>query len=133
MADVNVGTSALSHNVRCTTLSLMCTLLMCRFFPRSIRSNSVKPLPLYVPFRSSLLVFATLVAILKRYFCVEFFQSTPLQHFLADSKRFLYEKISSKHPHARLRIFLFSSLFAFRRLYLFSLRSSLVKIKFPFA
>ena len=76
----NSGTSALSHRQRCTTRSAMCTLRMCRSFPRSIRSKAKNPLVFHVPSISAFRVLAVFSDKLARYRCVEHFQRTPLQH-----------------------------------------------------
>ena len=79
-ADENSGTSALSHRQRCTTRSEMWTLRMCRSFPRSMMSNSWKPIVFHVPSISAFRVLAVFSDKLARYRCVEHFQRTPLQH-----------------------------------------------------
>lgn len=52
---------------------------MCRSFPRSIRSNSWKPLVFHFPSISAFRVLAVLLMMSPKYRCVEPFQPTPLQ------------------------------------------------------
>ena len=74
----------------------MCTLFMCRIFPRSQISNSQKPLLFHFPSVSALWVCAILPGRFPRYLCVEAFQPTPLQHSFPALYRFSKLKASSK-------------------------------------